>query len=86
MEVMLYIYAGLIALILGFLSLERPYLLVSVLLFMYIYPYNIETPLPLDVRGIIAVYLFGILVVFNKENLDYAVKEIIFKQSTPSGS
>ena len=82
MEVMLYIYAGLIALILGFLSLERPYLLVSVLLFMYIYPYNIETPLPLDVRGIIAVYLFGILVVFNKENLDYAVKEIIFNRYT----
>ena len=79
---MLYIFAGLIALILGFLSLEKPYLLVSVLLFMYIYPYNIETPLPLDIRGIITFYLFGILVVFNKENLGYAVKEIILNRYT----
>ncbi len=53
----------------GFLLLEHPYYLVSIFIFLHLYDFNIELPIPLDVRGLLSLSLFLRLIVFDKSNL-----------------
>lgn len=76
MEIMLYIFGGVAAAGMFLYSFEKPYMLLSLVIFMYLYPFNIETPLPLDARGIIMLFLFGMLVIFRKEKLEAFIGEI----------
>ena len=74
MELML-IFCGVIFVgIIIFLLIERPYLLVALEIFLYLYDFNLETSLPLDPRGIMLILLFLRLVVFDRENIDLIVK------------
>jgi len=69
MEIVLYPFAVIVVSILVFIWVERPYLLGGVILFMLLYQFNIETPLPLDARGLLTLSLFVRLYVFDKENM-----------------
>jgi O-antigen ligase len=53
-----------------FISIEFPYYLVSVFLFLHLYDFNLELPGPLDLRGLLSLLIFLRLIVFDKENLN----------------
>ena len=53
-----------------FLLIEYPYIIATLVFFLYIYQFNIETNLPLDFRGILMILLFVRLVIFDRKNID----------------
>lgn len=69
MEIIIYLFVAIAAIVLIFLILEHPYHIVAIYFFMLLYQFNIETPLPVDFRGIILLILFVRLYIFDKENI-----------------
>lgn len=59
-----------------FLIVERPYYIVAILVFLTFYVFNIETPLPTDVRGILILILFLRLCLFDKDNLELVFNKL----------
>ncbi len=59
-----------------FLIVERPYYIVAILVFLTFYVFNIETPLPIDVRGILILILFLRLCLFDKDNLELVFNKL----------
>ena len=59
-----------------FVLIEYPYIIATFILFSYIYNFNIETSLPLDLRGIILILLFSRLIIFDRENIGLIVNNL----------
>lgn len=70
MEIILYSIIGLIAILSVFFVIEQPYKFGAVIVFMLLYKFNFETPLPLDARGLLLLLLFVRLYFFDKENFE----------------
>jgi O-antigen ligase len=69
MELIIYSVAIFITIGLLFLLLEHPYKLGAIIIFMVLYQFNVETPLPLDSRGLLTLLLFIRLYFFDRDNL-----------------
>ncbi|MCP5064116.1 MAG: hypothetical protein GY936_16875 [Ignavibacteriae bacterium] len=68
MEIFIYIFVVLFGAGILFLIIEYPYHIAGLVIFMTVYRFNIETPLPLDARGLITLVLFARLYFFDKSN------------------
>jgi len=68
MEIFIYIFAAILGVALLFVLIEHPYYVAGLVIFMMVYRFNIETPLPLDARGLLTLILFIRLYVFDKRN------------------
>lgn len=77
MEVILYIFAALIALGGIFVLIEYPYHFIGIFIFIIYYQFNIELPGPLDLRGWLTIILLFRLIVFDKENLRTIIELLI---------
>ena len=75
--IILYVLFGI--LIVSFLLIEYPYILASLVIFLYLYNLNIDTHLPLDFRGLLMILLFARLLILDRTNLDFALK-YLFKE------
>lgn len=79
MEVIVFLTGIIILGVFTFILIEYPYYIVSLFVFLHLYDFNWELPGPLDLRGLISVFLFLRLVVFDKNNSDL-IKEILVQQ------
>lgn len=70
MEIIIYTLALFVVGIVVFLLIEQPYKLSSIVIFMMLYQFNVETPLPLDSRGLLTLLLFVRLYFFDKDNIE----------------
>jgi len=78
MEIILIITA--LSLLIGFIFIivEKPFFLVSLLIFMMVYVFNLPVPGPLDARGLLLLIIFTRIVFFDKDNLSL-VNNYLFK-------
>ena len=76
MELILILGGVVISAIGLFILIEYPYIIATFILFSYLYNFNIETSLPLDIRGIVLILLFARLIIFDKENIGLIVNHL----------
>lgn len=76
MEIVIYFIAALIGFIALFLIIEYPYHFIGMYIFISLYKFNVELPGPLDLRGLLSLVLFFRLVAFDKENLNFILKDL----------
>jgi hypothetical protein len=82
MEILIYVFLVFFALAVLFLIIEYPYHLTGVMIFMMVYRFNFELPLPIDSRGLLTIALFARLYFFDQKNAaiinSYLLKNKIF--------
>jgi len=78
MDFILYSSAILVVLALLFFAIERPYVVAAVLVFCFVYRFNVELPGPLDARGLLTLFLLGRLFLFDNHNYQL-VRKYLFR-------
>ena len=78
MNFVLYSLAIFVVLALLFFAIERPYMVAAFLVFCFVYQFNINLPGPLDARGLITLFLFARLFLFDKHNY-LLVRKYLFR-------
>jgi hypothetical protein len=78
MDFILYSTVLLVVLALTFFAIEKPYIVATILVFCFVYRFNVELPGPLDARAILTLFLFFRLIVFDKQNL-ILLKKYLFR-------
>ncbi|MFW9928916.1 MAG: O-antigen ligase family protein [Candidatus Thorarchaeota archaeon] len=68
MDLILYSFTLLIALASIFFIIEKPYVAATLLVFSFVYRFNLNLPGPFDVRAYLTIFLFARLVIFDKQN------------------
>jgi len=78
MDFILYSFAILAVLALLFFAIERPYEVATILVFCFVYQFNVNLPGPLDARGLLTLFLLARLLLFDKHNY-LLVRKYLFR-------
>lgn len=70
MEIIIYSFLIIVAFFVIFFLIENPYKFGSIIVFLMLYQLNIETPLPLDARGLLLLLFLIRIYFFDKENFN----------------